>query len=212
VPCQALPSGTWSRFFGVDSGGRLVLRTRTLDTREDFGAGNPGDDAGGGQTRSPYLRDLSQVDIGDRPWLRLQRDARSHLSTALVSADGRAWQSVARDIVPLPETVHAGVCTTGACAFEDVDAKSLDPDIPMLSIRYQGARAELARTKPRTVTVFDVLDVSEDADGVVVAEDLFQTRFTLPEPSGDRTYKVVGKRPDGGTVSSAEIDVEIPAA
>ncbi|HJV98761.1 MAG TPA: hypothetical protein VJ617_06680 [Arthrobacter sp.] len=197
-------------FFGVGSDGRLVLRTRTLDTREDYGAGNPGDDAGGGQIRSPHLRELSQVNIDNRPWLRLQRDARSHLVTALVSANGRTWQRVARDIIPLPEIVHTGVCTTSACVFEEVDLTGLDPEIPILSVSYQGERAELAWTKPRTVTVFDVHEVSAAMEAVVIAEGLWQTTFTLPEPSGNRTYKVVGKRPGGGTVSSAGLLVEVP--
>lgn len=196
-------------FFGVDSDGRLVLRTRTLDTREDFGAGNPGDDAGGGQTRSPYLWDLSQVSSGNRPWLRLQRDAKSHLVTALVSGNGRAWQRVARDIVPLPEIVHAGVCTTNAGAFKEVDVTGLDPEIPILSVGYQGAQAELAWTKPRSVTVFDVHEVSAGTE-VLIAEGLWQTTFPLPESSGNRTYKVVGKRTGGGTVSSAGLLLEVP--
>ncbi|MBP1136516.1 hypothetical protein JOE31_002748 [Arthrobacter sp. PvP023] len=60
------------------------------------------------------------------------------------------------------------------------------------------------------MTVFDIHEVSADRESVAIADGLWQTTFTLPEASGNRTYKVVGKRSGGGTVSSAGLLVEVP--
>lgn len=195
-------------FFGLDHGS-LVLRTRTLDTREDFGAGNPGDDAGGGQTRSPHTWEVRGLPVPPRPWLRLQRDAEGHQITALISADGRLWQRVAQDIVPMAEIVHAGVCVSDDAVFEAVGISCLPRDIPVLTAGYGKSTVQLTWTKPKAVTVFDLYLVDEDGPSLA-GENLWQTSVVLPAPSRPCRYKVVGKGPGGRTVGSRELLLGIP--
>lgn len=214
----ATTAGVWLRenltgrsryvFFGLDHGS-LVLRTRTLDTREDFGAGNPGDDAGGGQTRSPYTREVHGLPVPARPWLRLQRDAEGHQITALASADGRLWQRAALDIVPMAQIVHAGVCVTDDAVFEAVGISCLPRDIPVLTAAYGGSSVQLMWTKPKAVTVFDVYRVDEDGTSLA-GESLWQTSIVLPPPSRPCRYKVVGRGPGGRSVGSSEFLLGIP--
>lgn len=192
-------------FFGAGDDGTLVFRTRSLDTREDFGAGNPGDDAGGGQTRSPCSRDLGPLRLDAWPWLRLQRDAVGHRITALVSADGHQWHRVAQDVVPMPDIVHVGVCVTADAVFDDVAVRGLERDVPVLTAAYSGTTTELAWTKPRDLTVFAVHGVDVHGATVVIARDLRQTSLALPSPCPFLKCSVVGAGPSGRTVSSAEL-------
>ncbi|WP_426225806.1 hypothetical protein [Pseudarthrobacter sp. DSP2-3-2b1] len=192
-------------FFGSNDEGCLVLRTRSLDSREDYGAGNPGDDAGGGRTRSPSVRSLGDLRLEAWPWLRLQRDAVGHRVTALVSADGERWQRAAQDILPMPEVVHAGACTTSDALFENLDVISLEPDIPVLTAASSGTSVELAWTKPSAVTCFDLYGV-KGGTACLLAQDLYQTTHVLPASQFQR-FKVIGKGPDGPSVTSGEVSL-----
>jgi hypothetical protein len=104
--------------FGYE-GEELTVRTRSLDSREDFGVGNPGQDAAGGRTRSPTRIALGVVQNG-RIRLRLSRDFSCHRFRASTSFDGGAWVEVWTGVVPMLGLVRAGAVLTGAGRVADL--------------------------------------------------------------------------------------------
>lgn len=192
-------------FFGFSSDRRLVLRTRTLDSREDFGIGNPGDDAGGGRTRSPFSWDLERMSEANGHWLRLHRDAEGHRVTALHSLDGKQWRRMTEAVVPLPPIVHAGLCSTGDAKFSSVSTVATEPGMPMLTAAYSPSTVTLAWTKPRDVSVFDVYGFEDDGTGAAIALGLWETSYVLPCPVSYQRFKVVGRGPGGKAANSGEL-------
>ncbi|WP_328493166.1 fibronectin type III domain-containing protein [Streptomyces sp. NBC_00414] len=103
-------------FFGADGDGRLVLHNRTRDSRHDWQ-----DDP-----RSPITRPLDGRTLATTPYLRIVREAGTHLVHGQVSPDGTAWETVATLFTPFPYAVHAGFAATGDAEFSQVATGGVD--------------------------------------------------------------------------------------
>lgn len=97
-------------YFGADAGGKLVLQNRTRDTRHEVSL----------KVISPQRVDLPGYTIASHPYLKLTRDASTHIVTAFASPDGRTWTEVGALFTPFPQTVHAGVAAAREARFTDV--------------------------------------------------------------------------------------------
>ncbi|MFJ2256994.1 Tat pathway signal protein [Streptomyces sp. NPDC087844] len=97
-------------FFGADDDGQLVLHHRTRDSRHDWQ-----DDP-----RSPVTRRLAGQSLTATPYLRVVRDADTHLVHGQVSPDGTTWMTAATLFTPFPHAVHAGFAATGDAVFAQV--------------------------------------------------------------------------------------------
>lgn len=196
---------------GVDESGRIELRTRTLDTREDYGVGNPGDDAHGGETRSPYRFSVDELSAKRFPWLRLTRDALGHRIAASVSEDGHTWRHLATAIVPMPHIVNAGLYTTGWARIDGVAASGMPDGALIPHVRRSEAKVHLSWNKPRDAVAFSVLRTQDDLlsgtdpsmpGWAPVEERTVQLSITDTANCARTEYAIVAFRPDGSSYAS----------
>ncbi|WP_277212977.1 hypothetical protein [Isoptericola croceus] len=201
--------------------GRIVLRTRSLDTRAYIGHGIPGHNAGG-ETRSPYLVPTRTLDAADYRHVRLVRTAHSHQVVAYASTDGTDWVTLGSEIVPMLDATLAGVSLAdGSATFTDVTVTDL-PETTQATWVVEGDQgAHTVRwTKPARAVSFDVYR-SADPQGATTDpqdspsgwEHLTTTRDLRHDDvvlAGSATYAVVARTLDGTTTTSmtARVDAE----
>jgi hypothetical protein len=199
--------------------GKIVLRTRSLDTRAYIGVGIPGHNSGG-ETRSPYRVPGPDLDAGEYRYVKLVRAAHSHQVVAYASADGVTWTTVGSQIVPMLDAVLAGVSlASGDATFGDVTVTDLPAPTQALWITEGEQGAHTVRwTKPVRAVEFDVY-VTPDAaaaerDPQVSPEGwekVATTRALRHDDvilAGSLTYAVVARTLDGTTTTSATARIE----
>lgn len=115
--------------------GEVVVQLRDTHTREDFGAGNPGEDARGGVVRSPRRLFWSSptsasTDMMPAPddsaaatepgaiSLRIRRDSGRGVFTVEARRGNELWSILLMERLPLPEVVLAGSCALGSGVTE----------------------------------------------------------------------------------------------
>ncbi|GAB3173451.1 hypothetical protein GCM10027059_44490 [Myceligenerans halotolerans] len=199
--------------------GKIVLRTRTLDTRAHIGVGIPGHNSGGG-TRSPYRVPGPDLDAGEYRYVKLVRTAHSHQVVASASADGETWTVLGSEIVPMLDAVLAGVSVaSGESTFEDVTVEELPATAQALWITEGERGAHTVRwTKPVRAVEYDVYRTSDAAaagldpqvspDGwekVTTTRGLRHDGVVL---AGSLTYAVVARTLDGTVTTSSTARVE----
>ncbi|KAB8161906.1 Tat pathway signal protein [Streptomyces sp. 3MP-14] len=191
-------------YLGADAEGRLVFANRSRDSRHDWQ-----DDV-----RSPLTRTLDGVTAASHPWLRLARDAGTGQVTALVSADGAAWQVVGRLFTPLPGDVHAGVTAAGSGAFASVEVAATEPGRLTPYLTREADRVTLEWNKPKDAVGFEVYrtddpetaagDPAEEPEGWERIAEGRATTATDQLRVGQAHYRVVARLADGGHRTSPE--------
>ncbi|MBF8185497.1 Tat pathway signal protein [Nonomuraea sp. K274] len=152
-------------WFGLDADGKLAMRTRTLDTRADAGAGLAGSNNSGGVTRSPYTVARSEP----LEYLKLVRAVGSHQVTGYASADGQTWASVGTLVVPMTEVIHAGVAAAADATFAGVAVEQRDRSlVTATAVRGERGAVRVQWSKPDDAVAFDVY---RTADPAVAATD-----------------------------------------
>ena len=96
---------------GADAEGKLVLQNRTRDTRHEVSM----------KVISPQRIELPGFTIASHPFLKLTRDASTHIVTAFASADGSVWTEVGALFTPFPQTIHVGLAATREARFTGVE-------------------------------------------------------------------------------------------
>lgn len=203
-------------WIGVEDG-RIVLRTRTLDTRAHIGQGIPGHNSGGG-TRSPYLVPGPDLAADEYRYVRLVRTAHSHQVVASASADGVTWTTVGSVILPMLDAALAGVSlASGDATFGDVTVKELPGTAQALWIVEGEKGAHTVRwTKPARAVEYDVYRTSDAAgsdpqdapkgwEKVATTRELRHDDVVL---AGTFTYAVVAHTVDGAATTSTTARVE----
>lgn len=199
--------------------GRIVLRTRSLDTRADIGQGIPGHNSGGG-TRSPYLVPGPDLAAREYRYVKLVRTAHSHQVVAYASADGATWTTVGSEIVPMLDATLAGVSlASGDATFGDVTVTELPGTAQALWIAEGEQGAHTVRwTKPGRAVEYDVYRTSDAAaagrDPQVSPEGwekVATTRALRHDDvvlAGSLTYAVVARTVDGTATTSMTARIE----
>ncbi len=199
--------------------GKIVLRTRSLDTRAYIGVGIPGHNSGGG-TRSPYRVPGPDLDAGEYRYVKLVRGAHSHQVVAYASADGSRWTTVGSEIVPMLDAALAGVSlASGDATFGDVTVTELPATAQALWIAEGEQGAHTVRwTKPARAVEYDVYRTSDvDAAGrdpqasAEGWEKVATTRALRHDDvvlAGSLTYAVVARTLDGTATTSATARIE----
>ncbi|MBT2234856.1 hypothetical protein [Nonomuraea sp. NEAU-A123] len=176
-------------YFGTDASGKLVLRNRTRDSRHDWQD----------QRRSPLKATIPSLDAADYPYLKLVRDADSHIVRAWAGKDGQAWTYVAELFTPFPEAVLAGAAAPVAATFKDVTIA--EQPAGTLYARVERARDQvtLRWSKPNTATRFNVYrkDAAAGSWRKVLSSALTFSFTDEPLRYGTRFYKVTTIGADG---------------
>lgn len=191
-------------YLGADAEGNLVFANRSRDSRHDW------DD----EVRSPLSDVVEGVTAASHPWLRLARDAETGQVTALVSADGSAWEVVGRLFTPLPRGVHAGVTAAGSGAFSAVEVAATEPGALAPHLRREADQVTLEWNKPKDAVRFEVhrtddagtaaADPAEDPEGWELVAEGRATTATDQLRAGQAHYRVVARLADGGHRTSPE--------
>lgn len=200
-------------FLGTDGTGTLELKTRTLDSREDLGVGNPGQDAAGGEVRSPRTTRFEGITTGTHPYVRLHRDSSGHLVTALVSRDGVSWVRVVTDLVPMLAAIHAGVVTTGSLTADEIEVERMAPEHAVPTLGRSGRVTTLTWNKPKAAITFDVyLTYDAAVAGPVagpgwerIAEQRWQTFLDVSSIGTGAVLAVVSRHADGTSSTSPHV-------
>ncbi|TDC09906.1 fibronectin type III domain-containing protein [Streptomyces sp. 8K308] len=200
-------TGGWARYvyLGANAAGRLELRTRSLDSREDIGQGSAGQTASGGITRSPMVVDLGEGiehRVADTPFVRLVRHGDSHLVTALVSADGSTWERIGASVTPMVDVVHAGVAATADTAFRAVAVDRVEDGVALPSVaRAAGGGVVVHWNKPKHAVAFSLYRATGE-DGALTRLMDRQRGFSHADdaPFGTATYRITAHLADGSTV------------
>ncbi|WP_188197410.1 Tat pathway signal protein [Nonomuraea sp. SYSU D8015] len=174
-------------YFGADATGRLVLQNRTRDSRHDWQ-----DDR-----RSPIDAGLQGYTAVGHPYVRLTRDADTHVVRAWASKDGRAWSYVAELFTPFPEGVHAGVAAATAATFTDVEVERHREGTLYARVERVKDQVTLRWSKPDTATRFTVYR-KDGAGWRPVLSDALTFAFTdEPLRHGTRFYRIAVIGADG---------------
>ncbi|GAB2890329.1 Tat pathway signal protein [Streptomyces mayteni] len=192
-------------YLGADADGRLELRTRSLDSREDIGQGNAGQNAAGGITRSPMLVDLGEdVEhrLADTPFVRLVRHADSHLVTALVSADGRAWERIGASVTPMVDVLHAGVAATADTVFRGVSVDAVRDGVALPSVARATDGVTVHWNKPKGAVAFSLHRTTGDAGWTRLTDQQRGFSHRDDTPFGTADYRVTTHFTDGSTTTS----------
>ncbi|WP_454853793.1 hypothetical protein [Promicromonospora soli] len=212
---DAAPTSEYA-WLGAEDG-RIVLRTRNLDTRADIGVGIPGHNSGGG-TRSPYLVPGPDLDAERYRHVKLVRTAHTHQVVAYASADGATWTTVGSVIIPMLDAALAGVSlASGDATFGDVTVTELPGTAQTLWIAEGEQGAHTVRwTKPARAVEFDVYRTTDpDApafEGPADGWELVTTTRALRHDDvilgGSATYGVLSRTADGtrSTSFTARVD------
>ncbi|MBZ3904752.1 discoidin domain-containing protein [Streptomyces griseiscabiei] len=191
-----LTADTRHVYFGADADGRLVLHTRTRDSRHDWQ-----DDVRSPITRRPDGRTLAAT-----PWLRLVRDLGTHRVHGQVSADGRTWVTVGSLFAPFPYAVHAGVAATGDAAFANVEVALLAAGSVLVALERDGDTVTVRWNKPEDALTFTVERATDSGGWEVLADGL--RSYAHDDKGlrhGRRRYRVTAALVDGGTRVSAPV-------
>lgn len=194
-------------YFGADASGNLVLQNRTRDSKHDWQD----------QLRSPLNAGITGYTAAKTPYLKLVRHFQTHNVDAFASADGAAWEKVGTLFTPFPETVHAGLATTGKASFQHVQVKELNDDAISVSGSRTADQVTLSWNKPDHAVGFEVFrtDNAETAKADPLASPegwtpVAQLDATVTKDqlrTGTVFYKVAGTRPDGTRWSSERATV-----
>lgn len=123
-----------------------MLQNRTRDSRHDWQ----------NDVRSPLNAGLTGYTLPKTPFLKLIRHYQTDMVDAFVSADGAEWTKAGSLFTPFPETVHAGLATTGTSAFSKVHVQKVENNALQLSGSRIADQVGLESNKPDASVEFEV--------------------------------------------------------
>ncbi|WP_432877581.1 hypothetical protein ACQPYH_29025 [Kribbella sp. CA-245084] len=196
-------------YLGAGANGQIVFATRSIDTRADIGTGKPGDNAGGGYTRSPLTESVDGYSVKNYPYVQLIHHADSQSFVALVSKDGQSWTRVASAAIPMLDTANYGVTAQKAGTFTKVSITPLAAGTVTPTVAQSADKATVQWNKPTAAIAFDVYRTEDDkvaktdprsAQGwTKVMNNRFALSLTDTMQAAEAYYKVVSRFVDGST-------------
>lgn len=152
---DSLDSNTRYIYFGADEDGILTLQNRTRDSRHQWS----------NLTASPYSAGSLGLTADDYPYLRLVRDADSHLITAFVSKDGEDWTFVRQLFTPFAHALFAGVAAAEQASFSDVSVVETERGVIAPYIVKAKDNVALYWNKPKQAASFELYRTNDAAAG-----------------------------------------------
>lgn len=116
-----LTANTRYAFLGCDPFGNIVFQNRSRDSRREYT----------NHRVSPFRWPVVSQTIFQYPYLKLNRNADTHIVTGYISKDGQNWEKLGELYSPFPQGVYVGAsaANTEGAVFEEIYLNKVKPNL-----------------------------------------------------------------------------------